>query len=88
MRSDAATERDVKDELTSDPDIDATNIATAVKDGVVTLTGSVRSFRQRRRTRRQARHWRSRRGEQHRGAFALHSPSLGCRHCPRRRGGD
>jgi osmotically-inducible protein OsmY len=48
MRSDAATERDVKDELTSDPDIDATNIATAVKDGVVTLTGSVRSFRQRR----------------------------------------
>jgi osmotically-inducible protein OsmY len=35
--------------LRSDPDIDATDIAIAVKDGVVTLTGFVRSFRQRRR---------------------------------------
>jgi len=35
--------------LRSDPDIDATDIAVAVKDGSVTLTGFVRSFRQRRR---------------------------------------
>src|SRR5260370_24210301 len=48
MRSDAGIERDVQEELRSDPDIDATNIATAVKDGVVTLAGFVRSFRQRR----------------------------------------
>jgi len=48
MRSDADIERDVADKLRSDPDIDATNIATAVKDGVVTLAGFVRSFRQRR----------------------------------------
>jgi osmotically-inducible protein OsmY len=39
----------VEDELRSDPDIDATDIAVAVKDGSVTLTGFVRSFRQRRR---------------------------------------
>jgi osmotically-inducible protein OsmY len=38
----------VEDELRSDPDIDATDIAIAVKSGVVTLTGFVRSFRQRR----------------------------------------
>ena len=48
MRSDADIERDVQHELRSDPDIDATNIATAVKEGVVTLAGFVRSFRQRR----------------------------------------
>ncbi|HEX9383330.1 MAG TPA: BON domain-containing protein [Gemmatimonadaceae bacterium] len=35
--------------MRSDPDIDATDIAVAVKDGSVTLTGFVRSFRQRRR---------------------------------------
>ncbi len=39
----------MEDELRSDPDIDATDIAVAVKDGSVTLTGFVRSFRQRRR---------------------------------------
>jgi osmotically-inducible protein OsmY len=38
----------VEDELRSDPDIDATDIAIPVKSGVVTLTGFVRSFRQRR----------------------------------------
>jgi osmotically-inducible protein OsmY len=48
MRSDADIKRDVEDELRSDPDIDATDIAIAVKDGVVTLAGFVRSFRQRR----------------------------------------
>jgi osmotically-inducible protein OsmY len=48
MRLDADIKRDVDDELRSDPDINATDIATAVKDGVVTLAGFVRSFRQRR----------------------------------------
>jgi osmotically-inducible protein OsmY len=48
MRSDADIERDVEDELRSDPDIDPTDIAVAVKSGVVMLTGFVRSFRQKR----------------------------------------
>jgi osmotically-inducible protein OsmY len=48
MRLDPDIKRDVEDELRSDPDIDATDIATAMKDGVVTLAGFVRSFRQRR----------------------------------------
>jgi osmotically-inducible protein OsmY len=48
MRSDYDIKRDVEDELQSDPDIDATYVAVAVKDGVVTLTGFVRSFRQKR----------------------------------------
>jgi osmotically-inducible protein OsmY len=47
MRSDSDIERDVEEELRSDPAIDAANIAVAVKDGVVTLAGFVRSFRQR-----------------------------------------
>jgi osmotically-inducible protein OsmY len=38
----------VEDELRSDPDIDATDIGVAVKDGVVALIGFVRSFRQKR----------------------------------------
>jgi osmotically-inducible protein OsmY len=48
MRSDSEVKRDVEDELRSDPDLDASNIGIAVKDGVITLTGFVRSFRQRR----------------------------------------
>jgi osmotically-inducible protein OsmY len=48
MRSDFDIKRDVEDELRSEPDIDPTDIAVAVKDGVVTLTGFVRSFRQKR----------------------------------------
>jgi osmotically-inducible protein OsmY len=48
MRSDFDIKRDVEDELRSDPDIDATDMAVAVKDGVVTLAGFVRSYRQRR----------------------------------------
>jgi osmotically-inducible protein OsmY len=44
MRSDADIERDVKEELGWNPDLDASNIAVAVKDGVVTLTGFVRSY--------------------------------------------
>jgi len=48
MSSDFDIKRDVEDELRSDPDIDPTDIAVAVKDGVVALTGFVRSFRQKR----------------------------------------
>jgi osmotically-inducible protein OsmY len=48
VRLDSDIKRDVEDELRSDSDIDATDIAIAVKHGVVTVTGFVRSFRQRR----------------------------------------
>jgi osmotically-inducible protein OsmY len=44
MRSDSEVERDVKDELAWDPDLDATDIAVSVKKGVVTLTGFVKSY--------------------------------------------
>jgi osmotically-inducible protein OsmY len=44
MKSDDEIERDVKDELGWNPDLDASNIAVSVKDGVVTLAGYVRSY--------------------------------------------
>jgi len=44
MRTDAEIERDVKEELRWDPDLDATDIAVSVRNGVVTLTGFVKSF--------------------------------------------
>ena len=44
MKSDSEIERDVKEELQWDPDLDATNIAVTVKDGVVTLAGFVKSY--------------------------------------------
>jgi len=47
MRSDEEIKRDVEEELRWDPDIDATDIAVAVKNGVVTLTGFVRSYNDR-----------------------------------------
>jgi osmotically-inducible protein OsmY len=46
MRSDEEIRRDVEAELRWDHDIDASNIGVAVKDGVVTLTGFVRSYLQ------------------------------------------
>jgi osmotically-inducible protein OsmY len=46
MRSDSDIKRDVEDELRWDPDIDATDIAVNVNNGVVTLAGFVRSFMQ------------------------------------------
>ena len=46
MRSDEDIKRDVEAELRWDHDIDATDIGVAVKDGVVTLTGFVRSYLQ------------------------------------------
>jgi osmotically-inducible protein OsmY len=46
MRTDSEIKRDVEQELRWDADIDATDIGVAVKDGVVTLTGFVRSYTQ------------------------------------------
>lgn len=47
QRSDNEIKRDVEEELGWDPDIGSSDIAVAVKDGVVTLTGFVRSYSQR-----------------------------------------
>ena len=44
MKSDQDIKRDVEDELQWDPDIKSGDIAVAVKDGVVTLAGFVRSY--------------------------------------------
>jgi osmotically-inducible protein OsmY len=46
MRSDSDIKRDVEDELQWDPDIDPTDIAVAVKNGVVSLAGYVKSYMQ------------------------------------------
>ncbi|MEN3296340.1 MAG: hypothetical protein V7642_5593 [Burkholderiales bacterium] len=46
MKTDDEIKRDVEEELRWDPDIDATDVAVAVKDGVVTLTGFVPSYSQ------------------------------------------
>ena len=46
MTSDSDIKRDVEDELRWDPDIDATDIAVTVKNGVVSLTGFARSYSQ------------------------------------------
>jgi osmotically-inducible protein OsmY len=46
MRTDSDIKRDVEAELRWDPDIDPTDIGVAVKGGVVTLTGFVRSYSQ------------------------------------------
>src|SRR5258707_12801529 len=46
MRSDIDIKRDVEAELRWNPDIDATDIAVSVKNGVVTLAGFVRSYGQ------------------------------------------
>jgi len=44
MKSDSEIERDVRDELKWDPDLDASDIAISVKDGVVTLAGFTHSY--------------------------------------------
>jgi osmotically-inducible protein OsmY len=44
MKSDRDIERDVRDELQWNPDLDAKDIAVSVRDGVVTLTGFVKSY--------------------------------------------
>jgi osmotically-inducible protein OsmY len=54
MRLDADIRRDVEDELRWDPDVDATDIGVAVHNGVVALTGFVRSYAQRTQAERDA----------------------------------
>jgi hypothetical protein len=49
MRTDEDIKRDVENELKWDSDIDSSDIGVAVKDGAVTLSGFVRSYRQSRR---------------------------------------
>ncbi|WP_439400775.1 BON domain-containing protein [Bradyrhizobium sp. DASA03068] len=44
MRSDTEIERDVREELKWDPDLDADDIAVSVKDGVVELAGFTHSY--------------------------------------------
>jgi osmotically-inducible protein OsmY len=44
MKSDNEIERDVRDELKWDPDLDAEDIAVSVKNGVVTLAGFTKSY--------------------------------------------
>jgi osmotically-inducible protein OsmY len=44
MKPDSEIARHVEAELRSDPEVDATDIAVAVKDAVVTLTGFVHSY--------------------------------------------
>jgi osmotically-inducible protein OsmY len=44
MKSDSDIERDVREELRWDPDLDATDIAVKVNKGVVTLTGFTKSY--------------------------------------------
>ena len=44
MKADSDIKRDVENELRADPLVDATDIAVAVKDGVVTLSGFVRTY--------------------------------------------
>jgi osmotically-inducible protein OsmY len=44
MKADSDIKRNVEAELRWDPDINSTDIGVAVKDGVVTLTGFVRSY--------------------------------------------
>ena len=54
MRLDSDIRRDVEDELRWDPDIDATDVGIAVHNGVVALTGFVRSYAQRTQAERDA----------------------------------
>ncbi|HMI98179.1 MAG TPA: BON domain-containing protein [Micropepsaceae bacterium] len=44
MKSDSEIERDVREELKWEPHLDATDIAVAVKNGVVTLAGFTKSY--------------------------------------------
>jgi osmotically-inducible protein OsmY len=54
MRTDSEIKKDVEDELRWDPDIDATDVAVAVHNGVATLTGFVRSYMQKTQAERDA----------------------------------
>jgi osmotically-inducible protein OsmY len=54
MRTDSEIKKDVEDELRWDPDIDATDTAVAVHNGVVALTGFMRSYMQKTQAERDA----------------------------------
>src|SRR3984893_11835743 len=54
MRNDSEIKKDVESELRWDPDIDATDVAVAVHNGVVALTGFVRSYMQKTQAERDA----------------------------------
>jgi osmotically-inducible protein OsmY len=54
MRPDGEIKKDVEDELRWDPDIDATDVGVVVRNGVVTLTGYVRSYMQKTQAERDA----------------------------------
>jgi osmotically-inducible protein OsmY len=54
MRADSEIKKDAEDELRWDPDIEATDVAVAVHNGVVTLTGYVRGYMQKRQAERDA----------------------------------
>jgi osmotically-inducible protein OsmY len=54
MKTDSDIKRDVELELKWDPDIDSSDIAVSVKNGVATLTGFVRSYSQKYRAERDA----------------------------------
>jgi osmotically-inducible protein OsmY len=56
MRPDSDIKRDVEAELKWDPDIDPSDIGVAVKNGVVTLTGFVRSYSQKLQAEADAKH--------------------------------
>lgn len=55
MRTDNEIKKDVEDELRLDRDIDASDIAVAVHDGVLALTGYVRSYNEKTQAERDAR---------------------------------
>ena len=46
MRTDGDVKRDVEDEIRYDPDAELTDIAVSVNGGIIALTGSVHSYRQ------------------------------------------
>jgi osmotically-inducible protein OsmY len=52
MRTDSEIRKDIEDELRWDPDIDATDVAVAVHNGVASLTGYVHSYLQKKRAER------------------------------------
>ena len=62
MLTDSEIKRHVESQLAWDPDIDTTDIAVSVKDGVVALTGFVRSYSQKYEAEREAKSVRGVRG--------------------------
>lgn len=57
MKSDSEIERDVRDELKLDPDLDADDIAVSVKNGVLTLAGFTKSYTDRWEAEAAAKEW-------------------------------